>query len=251
MPYAYPNVTAPPYAHPKLSAEPGSPSLAPPTPCPAPTLEDPAILTPNATTHNLVAKEAPVLNFPPEPNQSKAPPAQANRRSTRQPVPRDLLKPSMRGKVYLLGGMSRLRGKERVPVMWEYPTKQRVTVPSIIKDRRRFYAGESPSFATTSDISGYKVLYDKYRAWLQNKCNERIAWSDVFKGMTRKVVHQLFVQMRQKRRKTKLLSANTIFEKPMPKPTLLPVFPTRPLNLNEDESSINYRKSHSGPNAVQ
>jgi hypothetical protein len=37
----------------------------------------------------------------------------------------------------------------------------------------------------------------------------------------------------------------------MPKPTLLPVFPTRPLNLNEDGSSINYRKSHSGPNAVQ
>ena len=36
---------------------------------------------------------------------------------------------------------------------------------------------------------------------------------------------------------------------PMPKVNLPPVFPTRPLNLNEDGSTINYRKSHSGPHA--
>jgi hypothetical protein len=36
---------------------------------------------------------------------------------------------------------------------------------------------------------------------------------------------------------------------PMPKENLPPVFPTRPLNLNEDGSTINYKKSHSGPHA--
>jgi hypothetical protein len=37
--------------------------------------------------------------------------------------------------------------------------------------------------------------------------------------------------------------------KPMPNDHLPPVFPTRPLNLNEDGSTINYKKSHSGPHA--
>ncbi len=36
---------------------------------------------------------------------------------------------------------------------------------------------------------------------------------------------------------------------PMPKENLPPVFPTRLLNLNEDGSTINYKKSHSGPHA--
>jgi hypothetical protein len=35
----------------------------------------------------------------------------------------------------------------------------------------------------------------------------------------------------------------------MPKMTLPPVFPTRPLNLNSDGTPINYRKSHAGPHA--
>ncbi len=37
----------------------------------------------------------------------------------------------------------------------------------------------------------------------------------------------------------------------MPKPELFPVFPKGPLNLNEDGTTISYRKSHIGPNAAQ
>ncbi len=36
----------------------------------------------------------------------------------------------------------------------------------------------------------------------------------------------------------------------MPTSSLPPVFPTRPLNLNEDGTTINYTKSHTGPNAA-
>ncbi len=36
----------------------------------------------------------------------------------------------------------------------------------------------------------------------------------------------------------------------MPKPDLPPVFLKRPLNFNEDGSSITYRKSHEGPHSM-
>jgi hypothetical protein len=53
-----------------------------------------------------------------------------------------------------------------------------------------------------------------------------------------------------KRQKTIPFSANSMHEKSMPKPDLPPVFLQRPLNLNEDGSSITYRKSHEGPNSA-
>jgi hypothetical protein len=53
-----------------------------------------------------------------------------------------------------------------------------------------------------------------------------------------------------KRQTTNLLSANSVYDTPMPKPDLPPVFLQRPLNLNEDGSFITYRKSHEGPHLV-
>jgi hypothetical protein len=58
------------------------------------------------------------------------------------------------------------------------------------------------------------------------------------------------VKIERKRRKEKIGSAHTVFDRPMPKPKLPPVYPNRPLNLNEDGTTINYKKSHSGPHAL-
>jgi hypothetical protein len=42
-----------------------------------------------------------------------------------------------------------------------------------------------------------------------------------------------------------------LLRQPMPKNNILPpVFPSGPLNLNQDGSDINYKKSHNGPNAA-
>jgi hypothetical protein len=41
-----------------------------------------------------------------------------------------------------------------------------------------------------------------------------------------------------------------IYDAPMPKPCLPPVFPSGPLNLNLDGSTIRCKKSHVGPNAT-
>jgi hypothetical protein len=46
------------------------------------------------------------------------------------------------------------------------------------------------------------------------------------------------------------LSQPGIYDEPMPKPTLPPVYPSGPLNLNPDGSTITYKKSHVGPNAT-
>ena len=37
--------------------------------------------------------------------------------------------------------------------------------------------------------------------------------------------------------------------KPMPTSNLAPIFPHGPLNLNPDGTTINYKKSHAGPNS--
>ncbi len=60
----------------------------------------------------------------------------------------------------------------------------------------------------------------------------------------------MFAHIVRQLRKPRKLTANSVFDKPMPKPVLPPVFPNRPLNPNEDGTTINYRKSHSGPHAL-
>ena len=71
----------------------------------------------------------------------------------------------------------------------------------------------------------------------------------MFKDLSPIEVHQLFAHFKAKRRKTHKVSAHTVFDKAMPKPDFPPIFPNRPLNLNEDGTSINYKKSHTGPYA--
>jgi hypothetical protein len=68
--------------------------------------------------------------------------------------------------------------------------------------------------------------------------------------MTLLEVQQLFRHMRKRHQQTKRITANGIFDQHMPNIDLPPVFPNRPLNLNEDGSTITYQKSHSGPYAA-
>ena len=106
--------------------------------------------------------------------------------------------------------------------------------------------GTAP-FQTSMPPEVYKAIYDKYRESLKQQNNARIGWSDIFAQLTVDEVRALFAKVLK--HNTKKLSAYNAFDKPMPKPDLPPVFPNRPLNLNEDGTTITYRKSHSGPHA--
>jgi hypothetical protein len=75
----------------------------------------------------------------------------------------------------------------------------------------------------------------------------RIGWSNIFDDLTPEQVKQLFVKMVATRPKPSRLTAHNVFHRPMPKPDLPPVYPNRPLNLNEDGTTITYTKSHTGP----
>ncbi len=112
------------------------------------------------------------MAIPPPEDPGTTPPILA-RRSTRQTVPRDHLKPTHKGKVYLIGAMWRAPRKERVPTTYEYPEKQRVSVRDLQESRRQFLVGEIPTLANTSNVSVYEILYEKYRKWLDGKRNER------------------------------------------------------------------------------
>ena len=124
-------------------------------------------------------------------------------------------------------------------------------------------------------------MYNRYRESLKQRRDSRNGWSDLFDDMTQEEVHQMFVNTKraqqpkpakhgpkapigpkkrgvhnntksaikraQRHPEPSLTSANNVFDKAMPKPTLPPVFPHRPLNLNEDGTTINYKKSHNGP----
>jgi hypothetical protein len=95
----------------------------------------------------------------------------------------------------------------------------------------------------------YPQLYAKYREFLKTLCNDRVGWSDIFDNMSPLEIRRLFVKIKTKNQQKRHLAANNVYDRPMPKPDLPPVFPNRPLNLNEDGTSINYSKSHSGPYA--
>ncbi len=112
-----------------------------------------------------------------------------------------------------------------------------------------FFADSTAPFTTTIAAPTYKAIYDRYRAALKGQRNDRIGWSDIFAGLSPGEIQRLFLRIVRKRRKPYLASANGVFDKAMPKPALPPVFPHRPLNLNEDGTTINYRKSHSDPHA--
>ena len=112
-----------------------------------------------------------------------------------QTLPPDLLKPTHHGKVYNATKTWHYPRKERVPVTLEFPEKQRVSQPSITKNRRKFVLDQSVTFKTTATPSSYGAMYNRYRAALKQKCNTRIGWSDIFKDMSPAEVQQWFVKM--------------------------------------------------------
>jgi hypothetical protein len=122
-------------------------------------------------------------------------------------------------------------------------------MPDHMTMRRKFAFDTSLPFHTTATIADYKKLYEKFKTILKEKLNTRIGWSDIFFGLTPEDVQRLFVRFVKARRTPPCLKANSVFDRPMPKPDLPPVYPNRPLNLNEDGSTITYTKSHNGPYA--
>jgi hypothetical protein len=154
----------------------------------------------------------------------KSPTNIPRRTSTRTKTPRDLLHPTHKGKVYKI---ERLPGKQRVPFLLVYPGKERV-FPKEIRVRRYQKSTTSAKKDASSGKSTYHQVY---------------GWSDMFKNMSKMDVQRLFTKFQKVQRKHTTTTAYGTFDKPMPKPDLPPVFPTRPLNLNEDGSSISYRKA--------
>jgi len=185
--------------------------------------------------------------------------APSTRQSTRKRVPRDILHPTHHGKAYQAREEKSLK-KQRVsqvrslkenqrPLTLEYEGKQRVTAPAHMTMRRKFAYDTSLPFQTTAKRENYNQMYEQFRTALKEKLNTRIGWSDIFDDLTPEQVKRLFMRMIATRPKPPRLTAHSVFDTPMQKSDLPPVFPNRPLNLNEDGTTITYTKSHTGPYA--
>jgi hypothetical protein len=262
-PYAYPITVMPP----QISNRPdvGPQRLTQPEP---PTIQhdqqqqEPSvsehITTPNDTLE-LQNTTAPKVKS--RPNQH-----QGTRVSTRPRALRDFLKPTHHGKAYHTGAFTNSPRKQRVPSLYEYREKQRVSVPDTKRKRREFLWNSDPAFPTTLTPSAYSTMYHRYKRDLKLQKDKRIGWSDVFDDLSPSEIQQLFTKLVKKRphgtditsqhqigsehhKKRRTGFVSTIFDAAMPKPQLPPVYPNRPLNLNEDGTIISYKKSHTGPYA--
>jgi hypothetical protein len=60
--------------------------------------------------------------------------------------------------------------KERMPVTFEYPEKQRVSQPSHRKNQKNFVVDQSVPFKTTATPSLYGAMYNRYREALKKQC---------------------------------------------------------------------------------
>ena len=142
-----PNLTAPPYARP----EPYDTTISVPAEDAAgPTHDVPSenqCTPPEATPRNCDDDTPPRIIPVPLVTPSGVPP---QRKSSRVPVPRDLLKPTHKGKVYSSLDQRIYPRKQRVPVTLEYPGKQRVTKPERKSARVRFSLDENWPFCTTA-----------------------------------------------------------------------------------------------------
>jgi hypothetical protein len=164
------------------------------------------------------------------------------RNSSRVPVPRDLLKPTHRGKVYSSLDQRIYPRKQRVPVTLEYPGKQRVAEPERKSARVRFSLDENCPFCTTDLPQQLRTKNCTIVSERHYETNGTLAWV----GPTSLLGS---AKIGSKRRKTGSTPAFSVYDRSMPKPDLPPVFPDRPLNLNEDGTNITYRKSHMGLNS--
>ncbi len=167
----------------------------------------------------------------PDPQSSLAP---ALRRSQRKRKAPDFLKPKFHGKAYFAPTTVHLARKERVPTMWVYLEKERVSQPEI-KIRRLMNMKNKSSTA-----AAYRTMYKKYHIAQRERRNKRIGWSDLFDPNSPVHLHAMMSE-----------EHSDMFTRDMPKPNMPPIYPTGPLNLNPDGTAISYRKSHLGPNATQ
>ncbi len=152
------------------------------------------------------------------------------RRSQRKRKAPDFLKPKFKGKAYLVNQRMQLPKKQRVPMIWEYPEKERVS-PTELK-ARRLKGIKEDTLSTT-----YGQMFRRYRQNQRDKRNERVGWWDL-------------VDLQVDGLQAMAVSHNdAFFERPMPPSDLPPIFPEGPLNLNTDGTPITYKKSHEGPYA--
>jgi hypothetical protein len=165
---------------------------------------------------------------------TQAPTAPALRRSLRKRKAPDFLKPKFHGKVYFAPTTERLARKQRVPTMWVYLEKERVSQPEI-KVRRLLNMTNKSAAATA-----YRTMYQKYHTAQRERRNKRVGWSDLFKPTSPAHLHAMMSE-----------EHSDTYTRDMPKPNMPPIYPTGPLNLNPDGTAISYRKSHLGPNALQ
>ncbi len=122
-----------------------------------------------------------------------------------------------------------------MPIEWVYLGKERVS-PREAKIRRLADMRDKSNY-----MPAYRDAFARYRQQQREKRNKRVGWMDLLPRP----------EPLPSECTANTISAEDIFSMPMPKPELLPVFPKGPLNLNEDGTTISYRKSHMGPNAAQ
>ena len=144
------------------------------------------------------------------------------RRSQRKRKAPDFLRPKFKGQAYFAASASNLTGKQRVPTLWVYAGKQRVSQPEV-KIRRLLNMKDKSE--------AYQNTFKRYKEIQRDKRNKRVGWIDLQAMAT--------------------TEDGDIYLRPMLKPKLPDVFPQGPLNLNPDGTAITYKKSHQGPYAAQ
>ena len=209
-------VTYPPYAPSRFEGD--LPLSCPPTSLTSP----PATGQPHELPSAITAPEASIS--PPNMIDTFMP-----RRSKRKRRAPDFLRPKFHGKVYLATAATHLCRKQRVPAVWEFAGKQRVTLPEA--KRQRVVKMKEESGIQTP----YQTTFWKYRELLRRLRNQRTKWWFDVQSTSANVFH--------------INTTSDIYERPMPTTNLPPIFPDGPLNLNPDGTAITYRKSHQGPNA--
>jgi hypothetical protein len=118
-----------------------------------------------------------------------------------------------------------------VPIEWLYAKKQRVSQPDL-KIQRLMKLKDK----TKPMPKPYVNMFWKYREHQRHRRNQRAGWWKFYDIKAKAM--------------TVSAPAPDFYTRSMPPSKLPPIFPTGPLNLNLDGSSISYKKSHRGPNAA-
>jgi hypothetical protein len=156
------------------------------------------------------------------------------RRSLRKRKAPDFLRPKFKGKAYTVFNTNKLPRKQRVPITWAYVEKQRVSQPEVKIQRILRMKDKSPAMQSLHSI------HWQYREHLRARRASRAGWWTYYNPPNRRTIT------------AQAMSTNNepgFYDRSMPPSRLPSIFPTGPLNLNEDGSTITYKKSHQGPNA--